>query len=134
MEGDKTSRKEREEIIRVELRLPESVVNKIQEYQIRNKIEGNLQQTIVTALMREITAAKIIDSHKELIQKMSKLKTVLEISDMIYDIALEDDKMSSWNNISILQNACAKLLNYQTREQRLYDILEDMFTSPYKYK
>jgi hypothetical protein len=110
MEGDKTSRKEREEIIRVELRLPESVVNKIQEYQIRNKIEGNLQQTIVTALMREITKSILIDEDIETVRKLSFIKTVFDIVEAIHEVGATE------RQIAAFQEAC-KFLRYHLYPQ-----------------
>lgn len=119
----KSSTKPKEEIVRIELRLPKSLVGSVKECQIIKQIEGSLQDAIQTILMQEVTRANLVEHDRELLFLLSNIKTTEELLDVLYNIFIKDGMKSECNLVTI-RNTCDWLLENRRKGRCVYSAID----------
>lgn len=90
----------------VKLTITEDELSSFKEYQERHQIEGSLQNAILTAAKIEMNGENLSQNQLILIDKISKIKTALNISDIIHTVGIQE-----WE-VNAIRDACEFLLRY----------------------
>lgn len=115
-------RKKEDKKFHVKLTLSENEFIKFEEYQKRRNLEGSLQSAIVLAAMREVTGDNLITQDKELLEKVSRLKTVIELSDLLHSFLTRSEYRCVKDAFNLLDIYYDKsLLDKNEELKRLFD-------------
>lgn len=115
-------RKKEDIKFQVKLTLTENEFIRFEEYQKRRNIEGSLPSAIVLAAMREVTGDNLITQDKELLEKVSRLKTVIELSDLLHSFLTRSEYRRVKDAFNLLDIYYDKsLLDKNEELKRLFD-------------